>query len=266
MKNNLIFTTLLLKIVTSMLFLGSIAASCNKDKEPDPCASATPFKATFDILEEVGDTLIATDTAVANNRVFFKAPKGYDSYAWYVDDLKMDNFYIQKDPTQFFLGFMYPAKDVKITLVAKKKPLTTCFPTDDGIDSITKYLQVRDILETPIKGKYFGYYKSNPKDTATVEIKVDFVISDYYIAISNINKGCNTELRRYVFSYPNVTWKGFYVNGQDIYSNRLQCFAPIIKATLSSNYQDLTVNFSYAPDIKQLEKRTYDTFIGKRVK
>ena len=78
-----------------MFILGSMAASCGKE-EPNPCVGATSFKATFDILEEVGDTLIATDTAVANNRVFFKAPKGYDSYAWYVDDLKMDNFYIQK--------------------------------------------------------------------------------------------------------------------------------------------------------------------------
>ncbi len=266
MKNNTIFTYSFLKIIPFILILGSIAASCEKNEEPNPCIGATPFKATFDILEEVGDTLIATDTAVANNRVFFKAPKGYDSYAWYVDDLKMDNFYIQKDPTQFFLGFMYPAKDVKITLVAKKKPQIACFSTDDGIDSITKYLQVRDILESPVKGRYFGYYKSNPKDTATVEIKVAFVRSDYFIAISNINKGCNTELKNYVFNYPNVTWRGFYANGETLYSYRLQCFVPIIKATLSANHQDLTVNFSYAPDIKQLEKRVFDTFIGKRIK
>jgi hypothetical protein len=257
MKNKL-FSLLIIGI-----FGGLVACS---EKDPNPCAGAAPFKATFDILEEVGDTLIATDTAVANNRVFFKAPKGYDSYAWYVDDLKMDNFYIQKDPTQFFLGFMDPAKDVKITLVAKKKPLTACFPDDDGIDSITKYLQVRHHSESPIRGRYFGYYKSNPKDTATVEVRVDFVTSIYLSAISNINKGCNTELKYNVFSYPNVTWKGFYVNGQNIYSRRLQCFAPIIKATLSNNHQDILINFSYAPDVNKLEKRILDTFIGKRIK
>jgi hypothetical protein len=142
------------------IFGGLVACS---EKDPNPCAGTMPFKATFDILEEVGDTLIATDTAVAKKRVFFKAPKGYDSYAWYVDDLKMDNFYLQRDPTQFFLGFMYPAKDVKITLVAKKRPNLACFPNDDGIDSITKYLQVKTILESPIRAGILVIIKAIPK-------------------------------------------------------------------------------------------------------
>ncbi|MFY7787231.1 MAG: hypothetical protein ACOVQA_05095, partial [Thermoflexibacteraceae bacterium] len=140
------------KSLVGLVFFGLFAClfSCSKDEpQPNPCTGASPFKATFDILEEVGDTLIATDTAVTNNRVFFKAPKDYDSYTWYVDNEKIDNFYTQKDPTQFFLGFMYPAKDVKITLVAKKKPNLTCFPKDDGVDTVTKYLQVRHHSESP---------------------------------------------------------------------------------------------------------------------
>jgi hypothetical protein len=84
--------------------------------------------------------------------------------------------------------------------------------------------------------------------------------------MSNINKGCNTVLKNYVFSYPEVTWRGFYVNAQTLYSRNIQCFAPIIKATLSPNHQDILINFSYAPDVNKLEKRILDTFIGKRIK
>jgi hypothetical protein len=266
MKNIIIFKYQLFKALALVFILGSIAASCEKDKEPNPCVGAIPFKASFDILEEIGDTLIATDTAVISNRVFFKAPKGYDSYTWYVDDLKMDNAYLQRDPTQFFLGFMYPADNVKITLVAKKKPLIACFPDDDGIDSITKYLQVRHFLDAPIKGKYFGYYKSNPKDTATVQIKIAFENFDYFIAISNINKGCNKKLIRRLFSYPNIAWKGYYVNGESLYDPNIMCFSPIIKATLSQNHQDFVVNFSYAPNSDKPNQRVFDTFIGKRIK
>ncbi len=165
---------------------------------------------------------------------------------------------------------MYPAKDVKITLVAKKKPLTTCFPTDDGIDSITKYLQVRDILESPVKGRYFGYYKSNPKDTATVTIKVAFEKDRfdnniYNLTISNINKGCNQHLEDDAFKYPNVTWKGFYVNAENSYG-LYQCFDPKIIAVLASNHQDININFSYTFKTATNSKRLKDTFIGKRIK
>ena len=262
------FIKVLRASVFTLLVGSCLAVSCNKDNpQPNPCTGASPFKATFDILEEVGDTLIATDTAVTNNRVFFKAPKGYDSYTWYVDNEKVDNFYTQKDPTQFFLGFMYPAKDVKITLVAKKKPNLTCFPKDDGVDTVTKYLQVREVWDTPIRGRYFGYYKSNPKDTATVEIKVAIENFKEFFAISNINKGCNKQLKNNLpLGYSIITWRGCYIDSRNEADEEYMCYAPNIRATLAPNHQDIIINFSYTPDSNKPDKRVFDAFIGKRIK
>lgn len=273
MKNNHIFNYSLLKVVAFVFILGSMAASCEKNEVPNPCAGAVPFKATFQILQPIGkDSLVEVDTATINSRITFKAPKGYDSYVWLVDDKPFTNFYLEKDPTQFFLTF--PDPDVysedyfynaKISLIAKKKPLLNCLPTDYGIDTISKNLHVKYWFKAPIFGKYFGYYGKNTKDTATVIIALNQRKNDSYIV--NINKGCNVPLAAFPsFSYNENTWRIWYVDAQSTYDDRINCFSPIVKATLSANNQDLIVNFSYSPLLPKPRKRIYDTFIGKRIK
>jgi hypothetical protein len=269
-------------LLALMLFI-SIAVSCNKD--PDPCEGVKPFKATFQILEPLGkDSLIEVDTATINKRITFKAPKGYDSYKWLVDDKEFTNIYLEKDPTQFFLTFpsVYDTNyfyNAKITLIATKKPTLNCLPKDDGVDTISKNLHVKYWYKAPIIfGKYFGYYGKNTKDTATVQIGLTTYTPTTnlrIIVISNINKGSNLKLSRdgHFSEYDENGWRwinaGAYYNGSGYYRKDIMFYSPNLTAILSPNHQDIVINFSWTDRNQPLAsgyKRVFDTFTGKRIK
>lgn len=78
-----------------------------------------------------------TDSIQLNKNVRFRPKQEGGSYKWYIGSEVLET----QEVTRFF-GTSTEGLTVPITLVHKKKPNKICFPNDDGIDSIVKYLTI----------------------------------------------------------------------------------------------------------------------------
>jgi hypothetical protein len=161
-RNIIIFTSLTLAI--TLLACRKIQPDFNV-AATDPCDCASEVSADF-VIEEysgpVSNFFVETDTTFHDSEVQFRALEANAEYTWYIG---IDTFNTQA-AIRFFndqwIGF-----DIPITLVVKKEPNNTCFPNDDGYDSITKTFYVsqypiengtnQDIEFGSIEGTYRVY-------------------------------------------------------------------------------------------------------------
>ena len=160
-----------------LLFAVLITAACCKDKCSDPanpdcgnydaCYGKKSTSAAFTIEEQVSERFFETDTVGGNNLVRFTANEEADSYMWYLGS--------EIITTKSFLRKGFPRNQtLTVTLVVKRTPNTTCFPSDKGVDSVTRsfyvWPEVFNFNTTPITvttyypiyGTYNGSLKSNP--------------------------------------------------------------------------------------------------------
>ena len=105
----------------------------------NPCDCATEVSAEFK-MEEYGwstERLSETDTMYGGNNLLFTALDSTADYTWYIgaEVITERSFYRNFDAS--LIGQTLP-----MHLVVKKTPNKTCFPNDDGYDSITKYITV----------------------------------------------------------------------------------------------------------------------------
>jgi hypothetical protein len=141
---------------------------CRKEKpafdlsDKDPCSCAQEVSAEFvieeratHIPEEIWDK---TDTTNWDSMVRFTATEQDAQYTWYIGSQVFNT----KSVSRFF-SEEWKENDISITLVVNKQPNLTCFPDDDGYDSITKTFHVSkypiiDIpnheIYHPIEGTY----------------------------------------------------------------------------------------------------------------
>src|SRR6266581_830591 len=118
-------------IVTVSLF--SYLSGCHSP-DPNPCSGLSPFKAKFEIKEVIGlgDTALVTDTVFSSRAVQFGASDNYTTYLWQVgNDPRIWN-------TKSFSLYFDVLGNLPVTLVAQGKLNKTCFPMDDGIDTLVK--------------------------------------------------------------------------------------------------------------------------------
>jgi hypothetical protein len=180
-----------LRIVVGCLLVaclfGALTFSGCDGGEPDPCKTQAEIVGGFTIYEYLqhsdGDTTIATDTTLTKNIVVFKADTDYVSYEWKVGD----------DPRVFStkevpLSFDEPVSHLKIQLIAKWNENSKCFPRDNGVDTVVRYLTVIDQKTNPIFGEYRGANQSNASDDFNITVMHDQFYD--WINIININKGC----------------------------------------------------------------------------
>ncbi len=82
----------------------------------------------------------------------------------------------------------------KVKLIVKATPNLNCFPNDDGIDSITKYIQFKNYKDAYICGTYKGALTSNPTDSFIVTIRYDYQLipTQYYDFVQNLNNDGGT--------------------------------------------------------------------------
>jgi len=126
-------------LLTSVFLL--VLFSCKKDqleikKTADPCECASEVSADFVIEEHTGpvsNLWIETDTTFHNKDVQFRALEEDAEYTWYIG---IETFNTQA--ASRFFSDQWKGSYIPITLVVKKEPNKTCFPNDDGYDSITK--------------------------------------------------------------------------------------------------------------------------------
>jgi hypothetical protein len=82
-----------------------------------------------------------------------------------------------------------------------KTPNHYCFPNDDGVDTVTKYLTITNVEPHPYFGQFKGYCISKPEETFTIQIdtarfnNADYPLNTghyaYYKGIKNLPNGNN---------------------------------------------------------------------------
>jgi len=127
----------------------------------DPCDCASEVSADFEIWE--GSSQVPnprqtlTDTTYKDKTVEFRALEEDAEYTWYIGaDVETGQITSKYFPDQ------WAGSDIPITLVVEKEPNNTCFPDDNGYDSITRTFHIsdywivngQDIDMGPIEGTY----------------------------------------------------------------------------------------------------------------
>ncbi|MFQ3575515.1 MAG: hypothetical protein SNJ77_03675 [Cytophagales bacterium] len=129
-----------------------IATSCKpKEKAPDPCASQKPVSAGFKIQESRMGILISEDYDTVRGGALFVADIDDAKYTWLIGD----GVYHEKSQYISFGGSVPSDEAVPVTLIVEKEPNLSCFPTDNGKDTLTRLVwnnYDHSFINTPIKG------------------------------------------------------------------------------------------------------------------
>lgn len=202
-------------IVTSLLIgLFLAVLGCKKHKQPDlsavknPCDCAKEVSADFDIEENVSppdNIWVLTDTTFNGINIRFSAKEQDAEYKWYIG---AEQFTTQQASRYF--GSQWAGSNIPITLVVKKKPNNTCFPNDDGYDSITKVFHIsqhpiyygdnEEIDFGPIEGTYRVKNRNGTGDSIDITINARKYEGYRIVDVYNFDgsSSCNQNVLRVV--------------------------------------------------------------------
>lgn len=236
-------------------------SGCNGDPV-NLCENKKQIGGSFTMGERITnyggvDTLLVSDTVITDNLVLFRADSTYASYEWKIGD----------DPRLFTtkevgLLFTSPESSIPIRLIAKWRADTECFPEDDGVDTVYKYLTVINKRDNPIFGTYIGALISNPANTYQVEISADTWFDTF--TLKNINEGCEMSnnhlgirLAFKAISFSEDANTQLYIN---------ECKNPKGWLFLSSTGDELVGRYSIGNGSPLMleTKRTNEKFIGQK--
>ena len=155
------------RVFTLGIFSIAVLLACKKEQPAmngnakDPCDCASEVSADFEIWE--GSSQVPnprqtlTDTTYKDRTVEFRALEEDAEYTWYIGaDVETGQETWKYFPDQ------WAGSDIPITLVVEKEPNNTCFPDDDGYDSVVKTFHISDYWQEngqdlglgPIEGIY----------------------------------------------------------------------------------------------------------------
>lgn len=254
MKNRLFIGLLLFAVLIT-------AACCKKD----PCENQTATSAGFKMYEAIGwDTKtieVNSNDTVSPSYITFAANDSSSevkSYEWQVGT----------DPTKFtkkeflldFSGFQNNLIDVR--LIVKKNVDNTCFPNDDGVDTLTQRFFISD--KTLAKGRFEGYCKSNPTEKFAIFIGKTPQSADVF-TLDNLPNGCTRKAlidahlfdislsyNQILFGFPN-----YKTDGRD---NPLRCQIPWGKGKVQRDGVTLILDYQIWDPFKN--QFISDQFIG----
>lgn len=165
-------------LLTSLILF--TACDCDDPTNPEcsnyaPCWNINePVTASFTMEERywyataVKELFVQydTDTAVID-AMEFKAPEGFDKYTWIIGAETLHERVVYR--SDFPRG-----QSIPITLIVEKEPSLICFPNDDGVDTLTRYLYLTPNggCGTLVRGKFEGYFEHEPNTKRTVEFKM----------------------------------------------------------------------------------------------
>jgi hypothetical protein len=250
--------------------------------EPNPCAALKPVSADFRFQQSFYgiDSLFNVDTILmipdrnlyVNEKVSFNANEEHATYLWKVGN--DPDVFTKKS---FILNFDKPAGKVDVKLIVTKKPNSTCFPKDDGIDTVTRSLYILDAstVKHAFEGTFTGHLTKNVNDIFDITI-VDLGQTprpndppQYYgLKVYNLPKGCGRNdftPKEYTPQINQATYRNFYFEGQG-YAN-VPCGDPFtalgrvydhnnkISISISTYHYDLNTNKTLKSD---------NQFIGTR--
>jgi len=155
--------------ITSILLMLLLTLSCRKEKpafdlsDKDPCSCSSEVSAEFKIIEledspQFNPIGTETDTICRERGVYFIANEDDAEYTWYIGSEILHTKQVGR-----YFNSDWINQDIPISLVVRKDPNLTCFPNDDGYDSVVRLMHVypRPILIpqdtvyfTPTAGTY----------------------------------------------------------------------------------------------------------------
>lgn len=237
------FCLLVFMAFSLMVLASACKKECHDPSNPDcenynPCHGKEKTNADFTVSELVSGVTNETDEVFRMTYVQFEAKQNFDSYEWVIGN-HPDTFRTKKCGLQSFPE----GETITVRFIGKKQPNKSCFPNDDGIDTVIKKFKVTkaDSL-MPILGEYEGYYDAYPNQKVTVKVFRKFVLDGQNqpsaewgitnIPVTNIN-GVQS-----IFSFGSSIWR---INGDDdgpLSGYRMQGYIYLLpdKKTLIATY------------------------------
>jgi len=231
-------------------------------KKTDPCKDKIPFTGNFFIYENVGDSLIETDSALRYNYITFQAEDDFDTYEWTIGT--DPRIFTEK---QVRLLFTEASGKIDVSLKSTKKK-NECFPEDETEKIVTKSFYVINWQFAPIIGAYAGNFESTPlvKDT----VKILYIPGgDEFgsFQLVNINKDCmvNPEFpESSVWDFADKGARAFYFESNGEHYNG--CKSPKVWLKMTDS-DSIFSDFSYLNLDNQNPPypKIYDRFKGKKI-
>lgn len=220
----------------------------------DPCYSIKPISASFKILETVSGYApywqnYDTDTLASSYASFVADIEGAE-YKWEIGA----KTYTDKSFSQSFIG-VADKTVIPVTLIVKKQPNKGCNPNDDGVDTVTRKLVIRNeckLFSFYETYKFQGSYTDSPKDVFTMSFYVDTSTLTSYNVINPLLKGYRYhESSGTTFGYRQIAFRS---DAEP---------SPVGRAFLKPN-DSLEVYFEY--QLPLTEPKKFKTFLGRRVR
>lgn len=254
-KNGVVKNWLFPLSIIGLMMCSNCSDPIDIQTKRNPCAGKSVYTGDFYILENVGDSLVQTDTVLRYNYITFRASDSYYSYEWNIGD--DPRVHTKKEVT---LLFMEAEGEIKVTLKSKNKD--NCFPDAPNDTTVIRSIYIVEWQNAPIIGKYIGYFENTP----TIEDSIEIKLSGEKIDLININQGCqvNPEFPDFpVWTGLNVGATAISFNANGVFYNG--CKSPQVWLYLTSK-DSIHAFFTYLDDQNQQQPYPIisDTFSGLR--
>ncbi len=260
MKNKFFILGILLAAIC--LFSPACKKPCFDPQNPDcedydPCYGEKETSAAFGMYETIfcsfTDTMLrATDTTMGGY-VQFIAQDFLEEYQWKVgQDARI---FTTKSFRLNFTGF---TGDVEIQLIGKKSPTQSCFPLDDGIDTVKRMLHLKSYTEDvhPFwNKKYRGYTTDEPDSIYTIEF-TEIPIGG--LGLNHFPRGCDRPDNWMIGINSNYT--GFCLVNPDS-SNFHDCGFPTGYGELHTDRKTLHIYYR----VTENDERVSKEFVGTKI-
>lgn len=199
-------------IIGAIAALGLLASSCHRETPPDPCAGVKATSADFKIEEVIFGAKYEngvakewyrhfemTDTTYSCQSLKFTANEELEAYFWQIGA----DTTIHRSRT-FNLDMGCATGPVTVRLIGKRRPDTSCNPSDDGIDTVTKTIfLVNKWSDLPIFGRYEGYFENNPQKLERISFYMDSTYHPgrLYAATENVPAGSGQNIAQLYGTY-----------------------------------------------------------------
>lgn len=184
------------------------------------------------------------------------------SYEWQVGN--SGTVQTSKD---FYINFHDTIGTIPVRLIVHAKPNLICFPYDDGIDTVVRYLTITSMKKPYLIGKFLGANTDNPSEQFTIEIdtfRTSGNIPFIKYGIKNLPLGNGFD----AFNYKNViSFKGVNESGDGLIQflntstqgpeGFFDCKTGKIKITYSAKY--------YNSNNELINQINNKTFIGTKL-
>jgi hypothetical protein len=195
---------------------------CPNYEEPmDPCAGSQEVSADFTMEGRIGfvsgEYIYVESEGVCcrpfgnsgSDLVRLRAKQDSLDCTWIIGS---DTIHSQEYSFVFghdFCGGSYP-----ITLIVQGEPDLSCFPNDNGMDTLTRIIHVVDEFDNPLYGRYRVAWQDSPNDSFDVKLNITPDISGlsfdvYGHNFTNFNNGdsCwfSSDLRALGYKYMDIS-------------------------------------------------------------